>query len=207
MYTIHDQESAPFAFVQPGQQVKPFGRPSTAKAAHTEPLNLKVDDIAGTRARLHCFKTSPRLTDPLDPKYNLSTPSHKEQAPVTRFIRDTLNTSDICGSQVHPMTCHGATKYGMHLFASTSADFLLRQNKVPLFCALTSQALTCQSPQLQRHNFKLDCSDIEGARPQWEPDWKIAAHARHAQNRPTSAPVRLSHNTAIRSAWVTLQLS
>ena len=205
MYTIHDQESAPFAFVQPGQQVKPFGRPSTAKAAHTEPLNLRVDDIAGTRSRLHRFTTSPRRTNPLDPKYNLSRTSHEEQAPVPRFIRDTLNTSDISGAQVRTVACHHATEHGMHPFASTSAEMMpaiCSRTSWPLCCALTSQASFRQPSQLQQHNFKLDCSDIKGARPQWVPEWKIAAHARHAQNRPTSAPVRLSHNTAVRSVLV-----
>lgn len=40
------------------------------------------------------------------------------------------------------------------------------------------------------HNFRLDCSDVEGAAPGWQPDWKIAAKARHASLRPFTAPVQ-----------------
>ena len=39
------------------------------------------------------------------------------------------------------------------------------------------------------HNFRLDCSDVEGAAPGWQPDWKIAAKARHATLRPAAATV------------------
>lgn len=99
MYTIHDREPIPFALVQPHQQVKPFGRPATAKAARKEPLNLKIDDIAGTRTRLHCFATSPRLTNPVDPHYQLPR-CQLPDAPAPRFIRNTLDISDIPGSQV-----------------------------------------------------------------------------------------------------------
>lgn len=100
MYTIHDKEPIPFALVQPNQQVKPFGRPATAKAPRAQPLSLKVDDIPGTRTKLHCFGTSPRLTNPVDPQYQW--PRHQQpDAPVPKFIRNTLDTSDIPGSQVH----------------------------------------------------------------------------------------------------------
>ena len=99
MYTIHDKEPIPFALVQPHQQVKPFGRPATAKAPRAQPLNLKVDDIPGTRTKQHCFGTSPRLTNPVDPQYQW--PRHQQpDAPAPKFIRNTLDTSDIPGSQV-----------------------------------------------------------------------------------------------------------
>lgn len=99
MYTIHDREPIPFALVQPHQQVKPFGRPATARAARTEPLNLRVNDIAGTSTRQHCFATSPRLTNPVDPHYQWPR-NQQPDAPALKFIRNTLDTSDIPGSQV-----------------------------------------------------------------------------------------------------------
>ena len=83
MYTIHDKEPIPFALVQPHQQVKPFGRPATAKAPRAQPLNLKVDDIPGTRTKQHCFGRH-----------------QQPDAPAPKFIRNTLDTSDIPGSQV-----------------------------------------------------------------------------------------------------------
>ena len=59
------------------------------------------------------------------------------------------------------------------------------------------------------HNFRLDCSDVEGAAPGWQPDWKIAAKARHALLRPATAPVqrhldrltRYPEHTCCRRHW------
>ncbi|DBB07260.1 TPA: hypothetical protein ACH3X1_011821 [Trebouxia sp. C0004] len=150
---------APYAFVTPDQQLKPFGRSLGPKHANLHPSNLRVDDIPGSRPKQHCFTTPPRLTNPLEPHYPLPHHNHPQPAaPVPKFIKDPLDNSDIPGAQA------------------------------------SSRIQT----QLYKQNFRLDCSDVDGAVPGWQPDWKRAAKARHASLRPATAPTHRHTERAVR---------
>ena len=52
--------------------------------------------------------------------------------------------------------------------------------------------------QQYKQNFRLDCSDVDGAAPGWQPEWKRAAHARHASHRPATAPTHKHQDRAVR---------
>ncbi|KAL0044154.1 hypothetical protein WJX82_001346 [Trebouxia sp. C0006] len=52
--------------------------------------------------------------------------------------------------------------------------------------------------QQYKQNFRLDCSDVDGAAPGWQPDWKRAAKARHASLRPATAPTHRHTERAVR---------
>ncbi|KAL3152600.1 hypothetical protein ABBQ32_001618 [Trebouxia sp. C0010 RCD-2024] len=149
--SLHVERPPPFAYVTPDQQVQPFGTFLAPKQAHPYPFNLRVDDIPGAKPREHCFATPPRLTNPLEPQYQLPHSEHLQPAPpVPRFIRNAMDNSDILGAQA----AHRDTS------------------------------------KHHTHNFRLDCSDVEGAAPGWQPDWKLAAKARHSLHRPATAPVQ-----------------
>ena len=45
------------------------------------------------------------------------------------------------------------------------------------------QAVSRGNSKHHMHSFRLDCSDVDGAAPGWQPDWKVAAKARHASLR------------------------
>lgn len=91
----------PFAFVTPDQQVQPFGKSLAPKHAHPHSFNLRVDDIAGAKPKEHCFATSPRLTNPLEPRYLLPHSNYVQPGPpVQRFTRNAIDVSDIPGAQV-----------------------------------------------------------------------------------------------------------
>ena len=97
----HVERPPPFAFVTADQQVQPFGKTLAPKQAHPHPFNLRVDDIPGAKPKEHCFATSPRLTNPLEPCYQLPHADHAQPAPpVPRFIRNAMDNSDIPGAQV-----------------------------------------------------------------------------------------------------------
>ncbi|KAL0023880.1 hypothetical protein WJX79_003129 [Trebouxia sp. C0005] len=99
----HVESPPPFAFVTPDQQIKPFGRTLGPKHAHLHPSNLRVDDIPGSRPKHHCFTTPPRLTNPLEPDYPLPHHNHPQPAAhVPKFIKDSLDNSDIPGTQASP---------------------------------------------------------------------------------------------------------
>lgn len=105
----------PFAFVTPDQQVQPFGKSLGAKKGHARPFNLRVDDIPGAAPRTHCFATAPRLTDPLEPCYQLPHSQHIQPAlPAQKFIRNAIDNSDIPGAQVHA-SCTFASSFALHL--------------------------------------------------------------------------------------------
>ncbi|KAA6428858.1 MAG: hypothetical protein FRX49_00968 [Trebouxia sp. A1-2] len=155
----HVESPPPFAFVTPDQQIKPFGRTLGPKHAHLHPSNLRVDDIPGSRPKHHCFTTPPRLTNPLEPDYPLPHHNHPQPAAhVPKFIKDSLDNSDIPGTQASPRI----------------------------------------RTQPYQQNFRLDCSDVDGAAPGWQPDWKRAAKARHASLRPATAPTHRHTERAVR---------
>lgn len=100
----HADSPPPFAFVTADQQIKPFGKTLGPRHAHTH-STLRVDDIPGSRPKQHCFATSPRLTNPLEPHYTLPHHNHPQPAaPVLKFIKNPLDNSDIPGAQVTERT-------------------------------------------------------------------------------------------------------
>lgn len=172
----HLDSPPPFAFVTPDQQVQPFGKSLEPRHARARSLNLRVDDIPGATPKTHCFATSPRLTNPLEPNYHLPRSNHVQPAqPVQRFIKNAIDNSDIPGAQVDAQA----------LFLAFLFVGQLHRQSCPRFIVV--QAALCK-PRQHVHNFRLDCSDVEGAAPGWQPDWKIAAKARHALHRPATAP-------------------
>lgn len=116
----HVDRPPPFAFVTADQQVQPFGRSLAPKHAHSHPFNLRVDDIPGAKPKQHCFGTSPRLTNPLEPRYQLPHSDYVQPAPpVPRFIRNAHDNSDIPGAQVSYLSSSACVSTAWNVVTST----------------------------------------------------------------------------------------
>ena len=83
-------------------------------------FSLKTDDIEGTKSEPKDIINKPRGTNPLCPEYRL--PSREEEvAPVPRFMRNTLDTSDIAGTNCGSLRKHPRRIRALSANASLSA--------------------------------------------------------------------------------------
>ena len=160
----HVEHPPPFAFVTPDQQVQSFGK-SKLRQAHAHPLNLRLDDITGTRPKQHCFPTSPRLTDPLQPRYIW--PLHESKLPQaaavpSKFIKNSLDNSDIAGAQVpamHQLTnkvhCSGLNHKQLELLNIVLFSFPFLQRLSALFMPLHRPCILRDIPVSCKQTCKL----------------------------------------------------
>ena len=102
-------------------------------------FSLKTDDIEGTKSEPKDIINKPRGTNPLCPEYILPC-SREEIPPVPRFMRNTLDTSDIAGTNCGSLCKHPRRSRSSSAKASlsttpraTSADNCPGARKVSAF--------------------------------------------------------------------------
>ena len=161
----HVDRPPPFAFVTPDQQVQAFGKSLAPKHAHPHPFNLRVDDIPGAKPKEHCFATSPRLTNPLEPQYQLPNSGYVQPGPpVQRFIRNAIDNSDIPGAQVVYLRSSASCCEHQIIVLLVICTARMGNNTVchkPHIAQLRAVCCTkCNS-----RNFTMCCRQLQGANP------------------------------------------
>lgn len=136
-------------------------------------FSLKTDDIEGTKSEPKDIINKPRGTNPLCPEYIL--PCKREEAPpVPRFMRNTLDTSDIAGTNCgslckHPRRSRSRSSSAKASLSTTpratSADGCNSNNNPP--SAIHHPFMDDSSAMMSSiwDNRSLVTHDIDGSRP------------------------------------------